>query len=98
MSHKDTQDVHSIQSQRVLEGAVVSDKMQKTIVVEVTRAGKHLLLGKVIKSTKKYKVHDENEEAQHGDWVEIVECRPLSKTKHMKLSRIIRSVGGESVV
>ena len=98
MSSKNIQDVNTMQGQRVLEGTVVSDKMQKTIVVEITRTMKHLLLGKVIKSTKKYKVHDEKEEAQQGDWVEIVECRPLSKTKHMKLSRVIRSVGRESVV
>ena len=98
MSQKNMQDVNSMQGQRVLEGTVVSDKMQKTVVVEVTRTGKHLLLGKVIKSTKKYKVHDEQEEAQQGDWVEIVECRPLSKTKHMKLSRVLRSVSRESVV
>ena len=98
MSEKITQVLNSMQGQRVLEGIVTSDKMQKTVVVEVTRTVKHELLGKVIKSLKKYKVHDENEVAQQGDWVEIVECRPLSKTKHMKLSRVIRSVGKESVV
>lgn len=98
MSEKNTQAVNAMQGQRVLEGTVVSDKMQKTVVVEVTRTVKHELLGKVIKSSKKYKVHDENEVAQQGDWVEIVECRPLSKTKHMKLSRVVRSVGKESLV
>lgn len=95
MNEKNIQAVTATQGQRVLEGTVVSDKMQKTVVVEVTRTVKHQLLGKVIKNTKKYKVHDENEVAQQGDWVEIVECRPLSKTKHMKLSRVVRSAGKE---
>jgi small subunit ribosomal protein S17 len=75
---------------RILAGEVVSDKMDKTVVVKVTRRFKHPLLGKTVQKSKKYKVHDEEEKAKIGDWVEITECRPLSKTKHMTLSRIVR--------
>lgn len=75
--------------QRTLEGLVVSDKMQKTIVVRVERAFRHPLLGKTIKSFKKYKAHDEQEVANIGDLVEIVETTPLSKTKHMRLVRVL---------
>ncbi len=74
---------------RVLVGEVVSDKMEKTIVVEVERTFKHPQYGKVIRRSKKYKVHDEENVAKIGDKVEIAECRPLSKTKHMVLSRVI---------
>ena len=74
---------------RALVGEVVSDKMEKTIVVEVERTFKHAHYGKVIRRSKKYKVHDEENVAKIGDKVEIVECRPLSKTKHMTLSRVI---------
>ena len=65
--------------------------MNKTIVVQVMRTLKHPLIGKTVKRVKKYKVHDEQEVAKRGDWVEIVECRPLSKTKHMQLARVIKS-------
>ena len=74
---------------RVLVGEVVSDKMEKTIVVKVERTFKHPQYGKVIRRSKKYKVHDEENVAKIGDKVEIAECRPLSKTKHMALSRVI---------
>lgn len=74
----------------LLEGEVVSDKMDKTVVVKVTRRFKHPLLGKIVQKSKKYKAHDENSEAKVGDWVEIWEGRPLSKTKHMVLSRVIK--------
>ena len=77
---------------RVLEGEVVSNKMQKTIVVEVVRRFKHPLLGKTVRKSKKYKVHDEQGAANVGDWVEICECRPLSKTKHMILHRVVKQV------
>ncbi len=76
---------------RVLEGVVVSDKMAKTVVVEVQRRFKHPLLGKTITRSKKYKAHDAEGEAKLGDMVEIVECRPLSKTKHMRIKRIVKS-------
>ena len=80
---------------RVLTGEVVSDKMDKTITVKVTRRFKHPLLGKIIQKSKKYKVHDEQGAAKVGDWVEISECRPLSKTKHMTLGQVVRTSGRE---
>ena len=80
-----------VNTSRVLEGEVVSCGMSKTIVVEVTRTLKHEEQGKVIRRSKKYKAHDEKNVAKVGDWVEVAECRPLSKTKHMVLSKIIRS-------
>lgn len=76
-------------TKRVLSGVVVSTAMDKTIVVNVERTYKHPVVGKVVRTLKKYKVHDENNSSQVGDLVEIVECRPLSKTKHMMLQRII---------
>ncbi len=79
-----------IKSSRGLEGEVVSDKMHKTVVVKVVRTLKHPLVGKVIRKSKNYKVHDEEEVAKVGDFVEIAECRPLSKTKHMILKKVIR--------
>lgn len=74
---------------RVLEGIVVSDKMQKTIVVKVERAFQHPRLGKIVRCTKKYKAHDELGTAKMGDLVQITESIPLSKTKHMTLSRVL---------
>ena|SRR3990170_5080950 len=79
----------SIKNTRVLVGEVVSDKMDKTVVVRITRTMRHPLYGKTIKRFKKYKVHDENNACKLGDMVEIVECRPLSKTKHMAINRIV---------
>ena len=78
---------------RVAVGQVISDKMDKTVVVKVVRTLKHPLYGKVIRRFKNYKVHDENGIAHVGDKVEIVECRPLSKTKHMVLNRVIVRYG-----
>jgi small subunit ribosomal protein S17 len=74
---------------RVLEGVVVSDKMQKTIVVKVERAFQHPRLGKIVRRAKKYKAHDELGTAKMGDVVQIIESSPLSKTKHMILSRVL---------
>lgn len=75
---------------RLTDGEVVSVKMDKTVVVKVYRAFKHPLIGKTIRRFKKYKVHDEESQAGLGDIVEISECRPISKTKHMILSKIVR--------
>ena len=70
-------------------GRVVSDKMQKTIVVAIEDNIKHPLYKKVIKKTVKFKSHDENNECRIGDKVEIMETRPLSKDKNWRLVRII---------
>ena len=74
---------------RCLTGRVVSDKMDKTVTVLVERRVKHPLYGKVIRLSKKYHAHDEANEFQAGDTVEIAECRPLSKTKTWKVVRLI---------
>jgi len=74
---------------RKIVGMVIGNKMQKTIVVEVMRLVKHPMYGKYIKRSSIYKAHDENGQAKVGDKVEIVETRPLSKTKTAKLVRII---------
>ncbi len=74
---------------RKIVGMVIGNKMQKTIVVEVMRLVKHPMYGKYIKRSSIYKAHDESGQAKVGDKVEIVETRPLSKTKTTKLVRII---------
>ena len=70
-------------------GFVVSDKMDKTIVVAVEESRRHALYGKSEKITKKFKAHDENNESGIGDKVEIMEKRPLSKDKRWRLVRIV---------
>jgi small subunit ribosomal protein S17 len=74
---------------KVREGLVVSDKMQKTIVVEVEDRVKHALYGKVIRRTNKLKVHDEQNVAGIGDRVQIMETRPTSATKRWRLVEIL---------
>ena len=64
-----------------LSGRVVSDKMQKTVVVEVIRTTRHPLYNKVLRHGKKYLAHDENEECREGDFVTIEESKPISKRK-----------------
>ncbi|WP_427340466.1 30S ribosomal protein S17 [Caloranaerobacter sp. DY30410] len=76
-------------NRKVRIGRVVSDKMDKTIVVAVERFVSHPLYGKQIKRTTKFKAHDENNECGIGDIVEIMETRPLSKHKRWRLVRII---------
>lgn len=71
-------------------GVVVSDKMDKTIVVEIERTKKHRLYGKRVKLHNKLKAHDENNECGIGDEVKIVETRPLSKTKRWRLAEVIK--------
>jgi len=70
-------------------GKVVSDKMHKTIVVEVVRLVKHKRYGKYIKRSTIYKAHDEANQAGVGDKVEIIDSKPLSKTKFTRLIRVI---------
>ena len=76
-------------SRKVLTGKVVSDKMNKTIVVEINTKKSHPLYGRQVKYTKRFKAHDENNEAKVGDIVEVMETRPLSADKHFRLVRII---------
>jgi small subunit ribosomal protein S17 len=72
-------------------GIVVSDKMQKTIVVEIVRKAKHPLYGKTVTLTKRYKVHDEEDKAKVGDKVLITETRPLSKDKRWRLVEVVEA-------
>ena len=74
---------------KVREGLVVSDKMEKTIVVEVEDRVKHALYGKVIRRTSKLKVHDEQNVAGVGDRVQIMETRPMSATKRWRVVQVI---------
>lgn len=74
---------------KVRQGVVTSDKMEKTIVVAAKFKEKHPIYGKFVQKTKKYHVHDEKQEAHVGDTVQIMETRPLSKTKRWRLVRII---------
>jgi small subunit ribosomal protein S17 len=76
---------------RMYEGTVVSDKMDKTIVVQVVRLFRHPLFDKTVRKFKKYKAHDEQNQARIGDLVEIVETTPRSKDKHTELVRVISS-------
>jgi small subunit ribosomal protein S17 len=71
-------------------GQVVSTKMQKTIVVEVSRRVPHPLYKRIIGKRKKFYAHDEKGDAKLGDMVRIVECRPLSKLKRWRLAEIVR--------
>jgi small subunit ribosomal protein S17 len=74
---------------KVRIGKVVSDKMQKTIVVAVSTKVRHPLYGKTVNRTTKFKAHDENNEARIGDIVKIMETRPLSKEKRWRLVEIL---------
>jgi len=72
-------------------GVVVSDKMDKTVVVLIVRKWKHPRYGKMVKSSKKYKAHDEQNQAKKGDEVLITETRPLSKDKRWRLVEVVKA-------
>ncbi|NPV47461.1 MAG: 30S ribosomal protein S17 [Armatimonadetes bacterium] len=74
---------------RTLEGVVVSDKMDKTVVVAVQRLTPHPLYGRVMRRTAKYKAHDEANDCHQGDRVAIQECRPLSKDKCWRVIAVL---------
>jgi len=75
---------------KVRSGRVISDKMDKTRVVAVERTDRHPLYGKIIRQTKKYKIHDESNESRVGDIVKIMETRPVSKDKRWRLVEVER--------
>lgn len=83
---------------KVLLGEVVSDRMQKSITVQVERRVRHPMYERVVKRSKKYHAHDEHNQCRIGDQVRIVETRPLSKTKRWRLLRIVRRRAGAAVV
>lgn len=76
-------------TRKELVGRVVSNKMQKSVVVRVERRQKHNLYGKFITRTSKFKAHDEQDEANEGDLVQLMETRPLSKNKRWRLVKIL---------
>jgi small subunit ribosomal protein S17 len=78
-------------SKRVLQGKVVSDKMQKTRIAEVERFPTHPIYKKVQSRRKRYKFHDEHEQTKDGDIVKIIECRPLSRDKHFRLLEVVET-------
>ena len=84
----ETQTQKSLKNEKV--GEVVSTKMQKTIVVEVSRRVPHPLYKRIVGKRKKFYAHDEEGTARLGDVVRIVECRPLSKLKHWRLAEVVR--------
>ena len=75
---------------KVREGVVVSDKMDKTVVVQVERRVRHPLYIRIVRRTKRFKVHDEKKEARVGDQVRIMETRPWSKEKRWRLVEILQ--------
>lgn len=75
-------------------GVVVSDSMDKTVIVKVQRITRHPLYGKTIRKSKKYYVHDEKNEARMGDRVKIMETRPISRLKRWRLAEVIASTTG----
>ena len=80
-------DINSLK--RTLTGSVVSDKMDKTVTVLVERRVKHPLYGKIVKRSKKYHAHDENNEFHMGDVVMIEECSPYSRTKSWRVAKLV---------
>lgn len=76
-------------ARKVREGLIVSDKMDKTVVVAVERLKRHPLYGRVQRVTKKFKAHDENNECKTGDRVRIMETRPISKDKCWRVLEVV---------
>lgn len=76
-------------SQRTLTGRVVSDKMDKTVTILVTRRVTHPLYGKVITRSRKYHAHDEKNECHEGDLVTIEECRPIARSKAWRVTALV---------
>ena len=85
--------VEKIMPKRILSGIVISSNSNKTITVNVTRRIKHKLYKKIIRQTKKYHAHDENNEFDVGDTVSIIESKPISKLKKWK---VIANTGAKS--
>lgn len=82
---------------RTLQGRVISNKMEKTVVVTVERVTRHRLYGRTVRTTKHFKAHDEDNACQIGDTVILSESRPISKDKHWVVTQILRKGTGEAV-
>jgi small subunit ribosomal protein S17 len=87
----ETQNTQPAKRQRTLIGQVVSNKMDKTVVVSVERRVKHPVFGKIIVRTNKYKAHDETNQYNEGDTVEIAEGRPISRDKSWTVVRLLEA-------
>ena len=89
MSEQAVENTEERGARKVREGYVVSDKMDKTVTVEVEDRVQHALYGKTIRRTRKIKAHDENNEVGVGDRVQLMETRPLSATKRWRVVQIL---------
>ncbi|TCT01767.1 30S ribosomal protein S17 [Paralcaligenes ureilyticus] len=87
----ETQNTQEAKRQRTLIGKVVSNKMNKTVVVQVERRVKHPVYGKIVMRSNKYKAHDETNQYNEGDTVEISEGRPISRDKSWTVVRLIEA-------
>jgi small subunit ribosomal protein S17 len=89
MNAEATTQAPAAKNQRKLVGRVVSNKMQKTVVVRIERRVRDSMMGKIITRSKKFHAHVESGEFNEGDLVEIAECRPISRTKSWKVTRLV---------
>jgi small subunit ribosomal protein S17 len=87
------QSAQTVKSSRTLTGKVVSNKMQKTIAVEIERLVRHETYGKYLRRTTKLLAHDESGECREGDIVTISECRPLSRHKNWRVVSVVERAG-----
>jgi len=87
----ETQNTQPAKRQRTLVGRVVSNKMDKTVVVSVERRVKHAVFGKIVVRSNKYKAHDETNQYNEGDMVEIAEGRPISRDKSWTVVRLLEA-------
>ena len=78
---------------RSLQGRVVSNKMNHTVTVLIERQVQHGVYGKILRRSTKLHAHDESGACREGDWVRIVECRPISKTKHHRVVEVLQHAG-----
>jgi small subunit ribosomal protein S17 len=95
MNAEKKETLNNLQMRRELIGVVVSDKMEKTIVVKVSRKVKHPLYKKFVLKTARYKAHDEGNIAKVGDEVLLLESRPLSRHKRWVMTKVVRSLEQE---
>lgn len=87
----ETQNTQQAKRKRTLVGKVVSNKMDKTVVVLVERRVKHPIYGKIVMRSNKYKAHDETNQINEGDTVEIAEGRPISRSKSWSVVRLVEA-------
>jgi len=90
MTSQETTSMATPKNRRTLVGRVVSDRMQKTVTVLVERRVRDGMMGKIVTRSRKYHAHVAEGEFRNGDWVEIGECRPISKTKAWSVMRLVK--------